>query len=94
MTELRREVVEFSMEAFVNEIVVLTLDGWKPVGSTADVLPSGNSFMVTMIRNDDTVAKLKSAALNAQSTPKPTRAEILQKARDAKKAKLDVSTVK
>lgn len=95
MTVVYRDIVENTMPAFIKELVSLTLDGWA-VSPTCpgDVNSFGNSFTVSMYRDVDTVEKLKSAAAGVNEFPKPTRAEILQKARDAKKAKLDVSTVK
>lgn len=90
-----RDIVEHSMPEFVKELVSLTLDGWV-VSPTCpgDVLSYGNTFTVSMYRDEETVEKFKSLSESVGGRPKLTRAEILQKARDAKKAKLDVNTVK
>ena len=90
-----RDIVEHSMPEFIKELVNLTLDGWV-VSETCpgDVLSYGNTFTVSMYRNDETVEKFRSLSEGVGAKPKLTRAEILQRARDAKKARLDVSTVK
>jgi hypothetical protein len=90
-----RDIVEHSISELVKEVAALTLDGWA-ISPTCpgDVLPWGNSYTVTMMRSQETVEKFRSLSVNVGDKPKLTRAEILQKARDAKKVKLDISTIR
>lgn len=94
-----RDVVEHSVEAFVAEIVALTLDGWA-VSSTCpgDAVGYGNTYTVSMYRDEDTVEEFRSKSVNIGEKPRLTRAEITAKAREAlavkrAAAKLDLDTV-
>lgn len=95
MADLARDVVEYSIETFVEEVVALTKDGWTVVEGSANSSPFGNAFTVSMQRNDKSVRALKEYVEGVAAAPKLTRAEILAKAREAKeaKAKLDVNTI-
>jgi hypothetical protein len=101
-TEMRYDVVEYSIEVFVEEVVSRVKDGWVPVAGSGDCIPMLNTYTVTMIRDKDTVAALKALGESITAAPKLTRAEILQKAREAKadkaaksdaQATLDVSKI-
>ncbi len=98
MTDFR-DVVEHSVEAFVAEVVALTLDGWA-VSPTCpgDVVGWGNTYTVSMYRDEDTVDEFRSKSVNIEEKPKLTRQEIAAKAREAlavkrAAAKLDLNTV-
>lgn len=88
-TDLNYDVVEYSIEAFTEEVVSRVKDGWVPVKGSGDAIPFTNTFTVSMYRNAATVKALKATVDAMTEAPKPTRAEILQKARDAKAAKTD-----
>lgn len=95
--EMYYDVIEYSIEAFVAEIVSRVKDGWVVNPSNpGDSLPFVNTFIVSMVRNDSTVKALKNIGEAITEAPKPSRAEILQKAREAKAdkaAKLDVNKI-
>lgn len=95
MTDLSRDVVEYSLETFVAEVVALTKDGWVAVEGSANSNPFGNGFTVSMTRNDKTVRDFKEYVEAVASVPKLTREEILVKARAAKaaNAKIDVTAI-
>ncbi len=78
------DVVECSIEAFVEEVFSRMKDGWVPVKESGDCLPYVNTYTVSMYRNENTVKALKSLGEAVTLAPKATRAEILQKAREAK----------
>lgn len=88
-----RDIVELSMESFCKEIVDMTLDGWaiSPT-NPGDAMPMCNTFTVSMYRDADTVERFRASSSGVGEKPKLTRAEILEKARQAKKDKLSVST--
>ena len=90
-----RDVVEHSVEAFVKEVVALTLDGWA-VSPTCpgDSVGFGNTYTVSMFRDANTVEAFRQASVGIDEKPKLTRAEILEKARAAKAAKLDIGNIK
>ncbi len=89
IVEQGRDVVELSVEALLTEVVSLTLDGWAlSKTSPGDMIGFGNSFYVSMYRNEDTVDALRKAGGACGDKPKMTRAETLQVARAAKAAKL------
>ncbi len=95
MEREERDIVEHSVEEFVKEVVAMTLDGWTVSPTCAgDVLQYNNTYTVSMFRSAETVEKFRSLSAGVGEKPKLTRAEILANARAAKRAKLDVSTVK
>ncbi len=97
MTIEQRDIVTYSVESLIKEVAALTMDGWVvSKDGPGDVLAYNNTFVATFVRDADTVAAMKQRAALVGDRPKPTRAEILQKARAAratKKALLDVNTV-
>lgn len=95
-TTMHRDVVEHSVEAFVAEVVALTLDGWAVDPSNPGAaLGFASAFAVTMYRDEDTVEQLRLKGVNIAEKPKLTRAETLALARAAKKARatLDTDTI-
>lgn len=92
---LQRDVVEHSIEAFTKEVVLLVKDGWaiSPT-NPGDAVGFGNTYTVSMYRDDTTVQSLKDVVSSMSTEPKMTRAESLQKARDSRKGgKLDVTKI-
>jgi hypothetical protein len=86
------DIVEHTLEAYTKELTSRILDGWI-VSNTCpgEVLGFyGSTFTVSLYRNASTVDWLRSKIGNVAEQPKPTRAEILQKARDAKAARKTV----
>lgn len=89
-----RDVVERTVEAFVAEVVALTLDGWVVSKASPGEVIGYGTYTVSMFRDDNTVESLRQKAAGITEKPKETRAEILARARAARgKPKLDVATV-
>lgn len=92
--DLKRDIVELSIESFVKEVVSLTKDGWAVCKSNpGDAIGFGNAYTVSMYRNEATIQAFKEVAEAVVLAPKMTRAESLQKARAAKGGKLDVTQI-
>ena len=93
--EIRVDVVESVVATFVAEVVRLTQDGYKVCPSNSgDVVGAyGNVFTVTMVRNQESVDAFMALSKDVQEKPKLSRAEILEKARAARKPKIDVATI-
>jgi hypothetical protein len=86
------DIVESHMETFLNEIADRILDGWEinPAGP-GESSPFANVFTVSLMRNEDSVANLKKLANSCNPTKlRQTRAEILENARAAKRAKIEM----
>lgn len=94
---LTRDVVASNMVAFVEELESLISDGWEVVEGTADAGHMGGFFTVSLYRDDKTVRNFKERVADIASAPKLSRAEILQKAREARAAnqaaKLEVNNI-
>lgn len=91
----QRDVVEHSVEAFVAEVVALTLDGWA-VSETCpgDAVGFGQCYTVSMFRDVNTVESFRLRAVNIEEKPKRTRAEQLAEARAMRgKGKLALEVV-
>jgi hypothetical protein len=83
------DIVETSLEAYTKELAARMLDGWA-ISKTnpGEVIGLyGGTFTVSLYRDGDSVANLKERAGAAAEVAKPTRAEILAKAREARAAK-------
>ncbi len=94
IAEEGRDVLERTVEAFIAEVVAMTLDGWAvSKTSPGDAIGFGNAYAVSMYRNEDTVAALRKAGLACADKPKMTRAETLAVARAAKAAKMTTDVV-
>ena len=96
--KLTKDVVHICIEAFVEEIVDLVKDGWAvDSNNRGDVIGYGQSFVLTMYRDNATMQAFKDAAEGVKAAPKLSRAEILVKARAARKinqeATIDVANV-
>lgn len=91
---LNRDVVEFSIEAFVKEVIAMTLDGWAVCATNpGDAIGYGRCYTVSMYRDEDTLANLKTVSGNINEQPRLTRAEILQKARAARKPRFTTDEI-
>lgn len=91
--EHKRDVVASSLDAYTEEVIQLTKDGWIVVEGTYDVGHYGGYYTVSMTRDDVSVRAFKEYAEGVASAPKLTRAEILANARAAKAAKIDVNKI-
>ena len=90
---LTKDVVASNLNAFVEELVSLTKDGWIVVDDSAEVGFYGSFYTVSLTRDDKSVQEFKDYVSSVASAPKLTRAEILQRAREAKRNKLDFGVI-
>lgn len=87
------DVTGTTLEALLVQVVALVKDGWELTeGHEPEAIMYGSGFVASMSRSNTSVLSLKDHVADIQ-VRKPTREEILAKARAAKKAKLDVNTV-
>ena len=96
MSTHRKDVVEHTIEALVAEVAALTLDGYAiSLTNPGDAVGFGQTFTVSMYRDDSTVAAARKTLEGLGDKPKKSRAEILADARavKAQKARLDTSTI-
>lgn len=93
--EHKVDVVEHTIEAFVKEVVRLTVDGFAiSMTNPGDAVGYGNCYTVSMYRDDFTTQALKDKVAGMQDRPKMSRAESLAKAREARAAiRLDVDSI-
>lgn len=82
----RLDIVEHSLSNFAKELEAKILDGWQisKTNPGAVVGFHGGTFTISLFRNAETVQRLRTRVEGVQEAPKPTRGQILAKARAAK----------
>lgn len=87
------DIVETNLSVFVKELENRILDGWAidktNPGEVVGVY--GGVFTVALFRNNETVQRLHSRVSTVKEDPKPSRAEILAKARQVRADKKSTS---
>lgn len=83
------DIVDHNLSSYTAELAKRLMDGWA-ISKTnpGDVVGLyGGTYTVSLYRNADTVKALKDKAAAVQDIARPSRADILAKAREAKAAK-------
>lgn len=95
MTTELRDVTHATVQALLEEVVELTMDGWAISKlNPGEALMFYSGFGVTMERSDATVAAFKEKSEAVQGKAKLTVQDRMAKARaNIGKGKLDVNTI-
>ena|SRR5437763_15078138 len=80
------DIVSHTISGFAKELEERIMDGWaiSPTNRGDVIGVYGGTYTISLYRNNETIQRLQSRVGGVQEDPKPSRGEILAKARQAK----------